>query len=541
MHSANIACRSCANGTDQMRRSKLCSAPLTPGDCPPEYGGRGERVSLGHLRLFLIALFISVFATGCGGSPTVAMQPKPAQKSPTKSKPKASKKLAPEPTETSKPPRTETAAPKATRTPKDVRNIVRPGDSRPARNDAELARRGFTKLTSEHFILYSDMPKADITDLPGAIEQLYRVMENYFGPLPPDPQRKPYQMTGYLMADVERFRAAKIFTEGPAQPHEGWYLGNEFWWNRQATPYYTRHLMLHEATHCFMHVMPAMDCPPWYVEGMAELFGTHYQTEQGEYRFGAFPNTPDQLPGWARVSVLQEEIAAGRLPDVEQILAYKFDDFTKLPPYAWSWAFCHFLNNHPRYKVPFQNIARQMMDGGFLEYSTEQFRPHLADLRDEWLLFASQIQYGHDIERGVIDFQPGIQLSKSGESKETAVLAASGWQSSGIKVQAGRSYRLTASGQFILATTTKPWISEAQGISIRYFAGQPLGRLLGTVRPEPSGKKSNRDILKIIPLGPDATFVAPHSGTLYLRLNDAWNQLADNTGEVSVEIESIGS
>jgi hypothetical protein len=497
----------------------------------------------------LMILACCFSTSGCGRSPTVATPPKSAKNGPANPEPKKSIEPPSEATEDSQFAGTVAAADvsnanaaevKSEAPPPAVQQIHRPADSRPVRDDAELAKRGFVKLTSDRFILYSDLPKEALADLPDAISQLYNVLEIYFGRLPPAFSGKPYQMTGYLMGDVERFRAAKILAEGPAQPHEGWYLGDEFWWNRQATSYYTKHLMLHEATHCFVHVMPAVDCPPWYVEGMAELFGTHYRDEKGEYHFGSFPDTPERSPGWGRVSVLQDEIAAGRMPTVEQVLAYQFDDFSKLPPYAWSWALCHFLNTHPRYQVPFQTLAKRMMSGGFRQNWTELFQPVLPDLRDEWLLYGSQIQYGHDIKRSVIEFQPGNEFSSTSRSQEVIIAAARGWQSSRVKVIANHKYRIRATGRFTLATTTKPWISEAQGISIRYFDGQPLGRLLGSIRPEPTGDASNRDILKLLPLGPDTTFLALHSGTLYLRLNDAWNELADNSGEVSVEIQPAG-
>lgn len=486
-----------------------------------------------------VALLVCVTLAGCNGSPPVKANPQSTAK-------KAKAKIAKPPALTGQdePAQTEPSKIEPAATPDDakqVQQIRRPDDRRPTRDDTKLAEQGFVKVRSDRLILYSDLPEKELEGLPDAVAQLVTLLEAYFGPLPPDPDNRRYQMTGYLMADAQRFRDAGILTEGPAQPHEGWYLGNEFWWNQQATPYYTRHLMLHEATHCFMHVMPAVDCPPWYVEGMAELFGTHYRDEKGKYLFGIMPDSSDRCPGWARVNVLQEQIAAGNLPSIDQIMAYEFDDYAKLPPYAWSWALCHFLNTHPRYQIPFRELAKQMMDGGFVKLGEQLFLPYKSDLRDEWLLFASQIQYAHDIERSVINFQSGTEIDSSRKPATVKILADRGWQSAQVKLTAGHKYRVRATGRFTLATTTKPWISEAQGISIRYFAGQPLGRLLGLIRPEPPAEPGNREILNLFPLGPDTTFVAAHSGTLYLRLNDAWNQLADNSGEVQVEVELVGA
>ena len=90
----------------------------------------------------------------------------------------------------------------------------------------------------------------------------------------------------------------------------------------------------------------------------------------------------------------------------------------------------------------------------------------------------------------------------------------------------------------------KPWTSEADGITFRYHAGRPLGRLLATIRPKSTpreaGEKSEADEIEpmfdVIPLGSKATFTTPRSGTLYLRLNDLPGELSDNRNGVSVEL-----
>jgi len=421
-----------------------------------------------------------------------------------------------------------------------VQQIVRPRDSRPKYDDDLLARFGIKKTVTDRLILYSDLPVEEVRNLPELANEIYPQLEAYFGPLPPDPNRQAYQMTAFYMGEPSRFLDAGVLSEGRVQPHEGWSRGNEFWWNRQPSEYYTRHLLLHEATHCFMHVMPAVDCPPWYVEGMAEWFGTHHRDQSGQLLTGILPASPADYPGWERISVIQQEVAEGRLLDIDQILSLTFNDFQKLPAYSWSWALCHFLNAHPRYQQPFRELGKRMMSGGFVEQATELFAPHLPELQDEWLLFASQLQYGHDISSSVIEFEPGEEIPSGMPRQSKPVAANRGWQSSRCEVVAGRSYEIQATGRVTLATTTRPWISEPQGISIRYFAGQPLGRLLACVRSQPptgAMKPDRREILKLIPLDSKSTFVAPRSGTLYFRVNDAWNELADNSGEYQVRIE----
>ena len=52
-------------------------------------------------------------------------------------------------------------------------------------------------------------------------------------------------------------------------------MGREFWLFDQPTDYYVRHLLLHEGTHVFMVSFLGGCGPGWYMEGTAELLGTH--------------------------------------------------------------------------------------------------------------------------------------------------------------------------------------------------------------------------------------------------------------------------
>jgi len=489
-------------------------------------------------RMVLIS-FISLVVSGCGPSNPPA-RPKVVSAKKKTTAQKSGKSTKTKSVET--PLDDQIEHPLTVSIPTDVQTIHRPSETRPTYDDQKLTALGFSKAISERLILYSDLKTDDLRGLPNLADQLYPELENYFGPLPPDLEGRPYQMTAFLMSDAQRFVDAGLLSAGRIQPHEGWYRGNEFWWNQQPSEYYTRHLLLHEATHCYMHVMPSVDCPPWYVEGMAEWFGTHQMDETGKLRIGVLPESPDNYLGWARISVIQEEVAAGRLQDIDQILKYTFNDFQKLPAYAWSWALCHYLNAHPRYQKPFHELAKRLMDGGFLNTASELFAPDLRDLKTEWLLFASELQYGHDIPRSVIDFEPGIELAHGTETPALGISSTRGWQSTRVNLIAGQSYQIQSSGRVTLAETSKPWISEPQGISIRYFSGQPLGRLMGFIRPSPpddAPAPAGREILKLLPLGPDVKLVAPHSGTLYLRVSDAWNELQDNDGEYQVRIKSI--
>jgi hypothetical protein len=315
--------------------------------------------------------------------------------------------------------------------------------------------------------------------------------------------------------------------------------------NEQAYDYYRRHLLIHEGTHCYMMILPAVTRPPlFYLEGMAEFFGAHAIDDAGRIHFGVVPDDPDVAVGFGRVEMIRQAVTEGRGMSVDDVLNLSANDFvaSRSEPYAWSWALCTFLDTHPRTRERFRRLAA-IVDGA-------EFRRELADLLTaarpaldiEWNLFVRTLEYGHDIERAAIDFKPGERLPPGG-SVAVAVEAGRGWQGTSVAVEAGRTYRLTAEGEVTLAADPKPWLSEPQGVSIRYSGGRPIGRLVaGIHRDAPPDGAGHGRLTDVIDVGRATTFTAPVDGVLYLRVNDFWGKLDDNAGEYRVSIEaSAGS
>src|SRR5262249_46379722 len=151
------------------------------------------------------------------------------------------------------------------------------------------------------------------------------------------------------------------------------------------------------------------------------------------------------------------------------------------------------------------------------------------DLCEEWLVFAGNLCHGYDIERTVLDLAPGKPLA--GRSGPIEVAADRGWQSAGILVERGKSYRIRASGRFVLAEEPRPWECEPQGVSIRYHAGLPLGMLTAAIRSAtPLAKAARTIMLDVLPIGRERVLKPAVTGTLYFRVNDYWNELSDNSG-----------
>ncbi|HVV99337.1 MAG TPA: hypothetical protein VHB77_03285 [Planctomycetaceae bacterium] len=410
--------------------------------------------------------------------------------------------------------------------------VYRPDDVRPQHDDAKLAKRGIHRYESKHLLLYTDIDPEIARTLPPLIDQAYAALEDYFGPLPPSRKRTPFQVTAYIIGDKELFEQAGLIPQDLPGFNSGRHRGAECWMYDQELPYYRRHLLIHESTHCFMTIMPDVRIPVWYLEGMAELFGMHTLDAKGNATFRILPQDEEQ---WARIGLVQGDVAQRKLLTLNDIDHFVPSDYLKDQPYAWSWALCKFLDTHPRYREDFRDLGRHTEGTEFPTTFERLFRAKFADLQEEWLLFAQGLCYGHDIERAAIDFKAGQPLA-AGKSHTVEVASDRGWQSSGVAVAKGRRYTITASGRLTLANEPKPWISEPQGVSIRYFQGRPIGRLLGTVRANEG--EAGSMVKNIFDIGRGTEFVAPADGTLYLRINDSWNSLADNSGQMEVEVKA---
>ncbi|QDT63539.1 hypothetical protein [Calycomorphotria hydatis] len=450
--------------------------------------------------------------------------------------------------------------------------------------DEQLAAEGIHRYDSEYLTLYTDVPREKITLIPGLVDLLYPEWVAYFskssselpteegiapGEEVPPPDNKPnaqktmpveeapFHIQGYLMADREKFDRLGLIPEDLPEFLTGRHSGKEFWVLDQEWDYYRRHLVLHEATHCFMTSLPDSEGPAWYMEGMAEHFATHRLRAEGGAEFRVMPDNPEDFDGWGRIKLLQASGEAGVFQSIDQIRQYQQNEFLINDRYAWSWGLCALMDMHPLYRERFQQLGAVENRKDFYEKFNKLFIEDAFYLVTEWELFADHADYGYDIEAAAIDF-PIVEKTPDGQPIQrpvttqqplsTTVAANRGWQPAGLEVAAGQSLRFAADGQFELSDVPKPWISEANGITFRYFDERPLGELHAAVLLPPDtdlqavDRPRGNGLLEVYPVGNGEFFIAPHGGTLYFRLNDAWNELGDNSGQVTVtEAEEAGT
>ena len=123
-------------------------------------------------------------------------------------------------------------------------------------------------------------------------------------------------------------------------------------------------------------------------------------------------------------------------------------------------------------------------------------------------------------------------------TQSTVVLAkVAKWQSSGVTIEQGGDYRITASGEWQVAPTcpkTGPDGEPLYSVLCWNIGGQLIA---GVSHAALIGKIGHRGTPFAI--GHMRQFTAQHEGFLYYMVNDASEWFADNTGSVTATIEPV--
>jgi hypothetical protein len=333
----------------------------------------------------------------------------------------------------------------------------------------------------------------------------------------------------------------------PGRPNfvNGISMGAELWLYDQPTAYYRRHLLLHEGTHVFMASFLGGCGLGWYMEGTAELFATHRLDDQtGQLTLRIMPRSRDEVPMLGRIKLIRDAIAEHHPLTFPAVM--QFDNREQLgnEAYAWCWAAAKFLDTHPRYRDRFGALHKNVLDPKFNDLMRREYETNWSDLQVEWQAFVATLDHGFDFERMAIPFQPGEPASAGGE-RNVEISADHGWQSSGVWLDAGKSYKIVASGRYQIATeqgegASQPWLCEPGGVTIEYHDGHPLGMLLGAIDPGgETAPNAPMSFAEPAAIGLQANIQPATSGTLYLRVNDSAAHLDDNRGTLAVSIEAV--
>jgi hypothetical protein len=399
-----------------------------------------------------------------------------------------------------------------------------------------LQRAGLRILDGQHLRLVTDLPPSPaIDELPRVVDAAIDQWADYFDA--PRDRLSDWTVQAYLIGNREPFDALGLMPEGHDQFPHGLSMGYEVWLHDQPSDYYRRHLLLHEVTHSFMSTLLGGCGPGWYMEGIAEMLGTHdWDDATGKLQLNVMPTDRESVPMWGRIKAVRDAHAADRALAVPAVMQIDNREVLADQSYAWVWALAKWLDAHPRYRDRFRKLKDHVLRDDFNGLFRAAYADDWDDLQLEWQQFVATIDYGYDIERAALSFVAERPLPTSGA--EVAVAAVRGWQSTGYRVEAGRTYELKADGRFVIGREPDgtPWPCEANGITLEYHAGRPLGILLAAIDPGGDSRDRAASFAKPIVVGTQTILMASQSGVLWLCVNDSPARLAENEGEVRVRV-----
>ncbi|MCC9606599.1 hypothetical protein LOC68_17055 [Blastopirellula sp. JC732] len=397
---------------------------------------------------------------------------------------------------------------------------------------ATLAANGLRQIKGKHLTLITDLPTSpEVDELPTVFDAAFPLWCEYFNV---DPVKfANWHTKGCLMSREEPFVAAGMLPNDLPKFLHGYARGDAFWLREQPSPQYRRHLLLHEGTHSFMERMFGGGGPPWYSEGIAEYFGTHYWRD-GKLTIGVVPASKEEMPMWGRIKIIKEDFAARQGKTLDDVMNYALDAHLQTSPYGWCWGAVTYLETDPRTHDEFRKLQEYVRLGYDMN---RRFQESLADqwpeINEGWQMFVANADYGYDFTRNRIAYAPGKPIA--GDTATAVIQTNQGWQSTGILLEAGKTYEIAARGRYLLQQNPD-WPCEPNGVTLHYFNERPLGQLLCGLRPDDWKGPGASPLTISETVGTQRTLTPPLTATLYMKVNDNPGQLADNVGEIEIAV-----
>ena len=359
-------------------------------------------------------------------------------------------------------------------------------------------------IRSRHFAFLSDVSDREAKTILDKLETMVGLLERYFG------RRQPGVIEGFIVHDLAVWPEG-VLTEPlgiekikePAGICFTTLLGTE----RRAMLYACDDpgIIQHECTHGFCHLAFGGVGPLWLAEGLAELGRWWREKEKG---------------------VNVDPVILTHLHDADPPALAAITAPNQLPSndwrdYTWRYALCQMLLDNPNYADRFRTLAVALMEGQPGVSFESVYGPMSREVAFEFAQFLAHVGNGTRADLTAWPWKAKQRKLAPGGVGRAKVKGAAGWQASGVEVEAGAVYVITAEGTCRLATDAEPTGPEGNS------SGR--GRLTGALY-------ADFTLSSEIPLGSHTSWIAPADGLLMLRAADAWTDLADNDGTLSITI-----
>ena len=358
-------------------------------------------------------------------------------------------------------------------------------------------------VRSAHFLLHTDISDRQAQILLSKLEVMIELVSRYFG------QRSRAPIECYVIRDLSQWDQWPIEAAGRAKimSGEGVTVSRGSLKGVTSIVYSCdKHgVVQHEAMHAYCSQTFGSTGPTWYSEGVAEM-GQYWKA--GERAVNIDPVVADYLAKSQPKKQLLEIVAAGQVTG------------DSWQAYAWRWALCHLLANNPNYSGQFKRLGIAMMKK--LPESFESAYGGVAqEISFEYDQFVRHVANGYRADLCAWQWNARFTPLRQGRKVKSEVEAAYGWQASGVEVQAGANYQVSASGEIRLSKTGTEYGADGDQ--------RGRGRLVGVIFKD-------FQLSEPFELGVEASFSAPTDGRLFLRVLDDFTSLADNSGSLEITV-----
>lgn len=361
---------------------------------------------------------------------------------------------------------------------------------------------------SDHFLLYTDLSERSAQILLAKLEVMHELVGQYFRKAPRQP------IVCFVVRDLTQWPAGRLAPSGVAKIAEGAgvtltrTLSSRGQVKSVESVVYScedHGVCQHEAVHAFCALTFGSTGPVWFAEGMAEM-GQYWKPD--ELAVDINPHVIRYLQN-AKPKRMAAIVAAGQITG------------DSWQAYAWRWALCHLLANNPNYAKRFKQLGLNLMSGRNDDSFDNAFGPVAANISFEYDQFVQNFGNGYRVDLCVWDWNTAAKkLGASGHAK-AKVLAGAGWQATRVWINQGDSYDHVAEGSWGIGKGSEELSPDGNSDG----EGELIGALLNDFQ-----------LSEPFVLGQKKTWIATGEGQLYLRCRDAWTELEDNLGELSVAI-----
>lgn len=387
---------------------------------------------------------------------------------------------------------------------------TKPTRRTPKRNEKENAS-GPQDYSSKNFLLHTDLSADEAKDLLSRLETMLTIISRYWG----RPNRQTIEM--YVVKDIAQWPNGVLPERGLDSIRTGGgvtlatvqTLGGQF--VSAKAPVYAiadRGTPQHEAVHAYCYLNFGYTGPVWYSEGMAEM--GHYWKE-GEKAVRCH-------------EIVAEYIKSSKPKSLNEIINGNETTGDSWQNYAWRWALCHLLANNENYAARFRPLGLDIL--GKKGTTFEDVYGNMAqEISFEYLFFLQHLDQGFRCDLCSWDWKAKPKLAKGTLPTTATIEAARGWQSSRALLKKGEEYQFAASGNWKTAKGGEE--RDADGDS------DGRGKLVACLFED-------YELSAPFELGVYGSFTAPADGHLVVRCQDAWNELADNSGKITLKIQQSG-